>query len=187
LWKLLLARDSGQFLKQLDSYNASSIGDQAGEKVWEGHVAIASKLNENVTTAIPISEAVPAMKPGVYVITASAVGPKGNDDYDSKVATQWFVVTDLGLTSLSGHDGVHAIVRSLSTAKPVAGVKVRLVATDNDILGEAVTDADGHVRFDPGLARGLPAIGGPLLVAPPRKHPSPAGSRAAKPGRGLTD
>ncbi len=146
--------DSGQFLKQLDSYNASSIGDQAGEKVWEGHVAIASKLNENVTTAIPISEAVPAMKPGVYVITASAVGPKGDNEYDSKVATQWFVVTDLGLTSLSGHDGVHAIVRSLSTAKPVAGVKVRLVATDNDILGEAVTDADGHVRFDPGLARG---------------------------------
>src|SRR5581483_11849299 len=55
---------------------------------------------------------------------------------------------------LSGHDGVHAIVRSLSTARPVEGVKVRLVATNDDILAEATTDKDGHVRFDPGLARG---------------------------------
>jgi len=142
----------GQFLKQLDTYNAENIADQSGEKVWEGEVVIASKLNENVTTAIPITDAVPAMKAGVYVITARAAEAKGND-YDT-MATQWFVVTDLGLTSLSGHDGVHAIVRSLSTAKPVEGVKVRLVATNDDILAEATTDKDGHVRFDPGLARG---------------------------------
>ena len=34
--------------------------------------------------------------------------------------------------------------------RPWPGVKLRLVAVNNDILGEAITDADGHVRFDPG-------------------------------------
>ena len=97
------------------------------------------------------------LKAGVYVITAkAAVKANSNDDEDDygPLATQWFIVTDLGLTTLSGHDGVHAIVRSLSTAEAVPGVKLRLVAVNNDILGEAVSDADGHVRFDPGLARG---------------------------------
>src|SRR5690606_3091685 len=61
---------------------------------------------------------------------------------------------DLGLTALSASDGVHVIVRSLATAAPVAEARLRLVAANNEVLGEAVTDADGYARFDPGLARG---------------------------------
>ena len=49
--------------------------------------------------------------------------------------------------------------------KPVAGVKLRLVAINNDILGEAVTDADGHARFDPGLARGTGGMAPQLVDA----------------------
>ena len=33
-----------------------------------------------------------------------------DDDY-SDVATQWFVVSDLGLTALSSRDGLHVFVR----------------------------------------------------------------------------
>ena len=133
-------------------YSADTIKDQKGEKIWEGEIGIVSKLNENITTAIPIAQVLPALKPGIYVITAKPAIDQ-RDEY-SALATQWFIVSDLGLTTLSGHDGVHALVRSLATAQPVAGVKVRLIATNNDILAEAVTDSDGHARFDPGLARG---------------------------------
>ena len=45
-------------------------------------------------------------------------------------------------------------VRSLSTADPIEGAALRLVATNNEILGEVVTDAQGYARFEPGLARG---------------------------------
>ncbi len=116
-----------------------------------------------MVTAIPVADAVPEMKPGVYVITAAPA----TDDPDKwgPLATQWFIVSDLGLTALSGHDGVHAIVRSLSTAEPVAGVKLRLVAVNNDILGEAVSDAAGYARFDPGLARGTGGMAPQLVVA----------------------
>jgi len=115
-----------------------------------------------VTTAIPISEAVPTLKPGVYAITAA---PETSVDEWGPVATQWFVVSDLGVTALSGNDGVHVIVRSLSSAKPVAGAKLRLVATNDDILGEAISDENGYARFEPGLARGKGGAGSNMTGA----------------------
>ena len=141
----------GRFLRQLAPYSAETIENETGEKVFEGEIDITSKLNETVTTAVPISDAVLSLKPGVYVITAKA---ELEQDEWGALATQWFIVSDLGMTTLSGSDGVHVVVRSLSTAAPVAGARLRLVAINNDLLGEAVTDADGFARFEPGLARG---------------------------------
>ncbi len=153
----------GTFLSNLATYSAQQIEDQVGEKVWQGEIDITSKLNQTMVTAIPIADAVPEMKPGAYVITAQ---PSTDDPNKwGPLATQWFIVSDLGLTALSGHDGVHAIVRSLSTARPIAGVKLRLVAVNNDILGEAVTDDAGYARFDPGLARGTGGMAPQLIVA----------------------
>src|SRR6185312_16284603 len=102
----------GNFLSGLSYYSAGQIGEETGEKVWEGEIGITSKLNETVVTAIPIADAVPAMKPGAYVITAAPA--TDTQEEWGPIATQWFIVSDLGLTALSGHDGVHAIVRSLS-------------------------------------------------------------------------
>ena len=68
--------------------------------------------------------------------------------------TQWFVVTDLGLATLQGADGLHVFVRALSSAEARAGVAVTLVARNNEVLGTAVTDAEGRAQFDPGLLRG---------------------------------
>ena len=153
----------GRFLSGLATYSAQQIADETGEKVWQGEIDISSKLNQTMVTAVPVADAVPEMKPGAYVITAQ---PSTDDPNQwGQLATQWFIVSDLGLTALSGHDGIHAIVRSLGTAKPVAGVKLRLVAVNNDILGEAVTDDAGYARFEPGLARGTGGVAPQLVVA----------------------
>ena len=45
------------------------------------------------------------------------------------------VVSDLGLTAISGDDGVHALVQSLGSAGPLSGVELRLVARNNEVLG----------------------------------------------------
>ncbi len=37
-----------------------------------------------------------------------------DDDYDD-LATQWFIVSDLGLTAFSGNDGIHVFVHSLAS------------------------------------------------------------------------
>ncbi|MBV8566769.1 MAG: alpha-2-macroglobulin family protein, partial [Methylobacteriaceae bacterium] len=151
------------FLHQLDQYSADFIKNSSGEKIWEGEIGIASKLNENVTTAIPVAQVLPAMKPGIYVITAKPAIDQ-RDEF-STLATQWFVVSDLGLTAFSGEDGIQALVRSLATAEPLAGVELKLVARNNEILATQTTDASGYVRFDPGLARGTGGLSPGLLVA----------------------
>ena len=153
----------GTFLRQLDTYSAEQIASQSGQEIWKGEIEVGSKLNETVTTAIPIGDALKSMQPGVYVITARA---KVNDaDYYGDLATQWFIVSDLGLSALSGNDGVHAIVRSLNSAEAVSGATVRLIATNDEVLGEAKTNAEGYVRFEPGLARGTGGMAPQLIVA----------------------
>jgi hypothetical protein len=79
--------------------------------------------------------------------------------------TQWFIVSDLGLTTFTGDDGIHAFVRSLATTAPVANVAVRLVARNNEVLGQGRTDTAGHVHFERGLTRGEGGLAPALLIA----------------------
>ena len=140
------------FQRALNRYELSSLGNERGVKVWSGELATATTLNQDVTTAFPVDQALGDLQPGVYVMTAAARGP-GSDD-DSQLATQWFIVSDLGLTAFSGNDGIHVFVNSLASTDAVAGAEVRLVARNNEILATRKTDGSGHVLFEAGLARG---------------------------------
>ena len=77
----------------------------------------------------------PASAPGLYALTARVAGGPAGEDWDA-TATQWFVVTDLGLATLTGADGLHVFLRGLSDAAARAGVEVKLLARNNDVLGE---------------------------------------------------
>ncbi len=140
------------FQRALNKYELSSLGSERGVKVWSGELATATTLNQDVTTAFPVDQALGDLQPGVYVMTAAAKGP-GSDD-DSQLATQWFIVSDLGLTAFSGNDGIHVFVNSLASTDAVARAEVRLVARNNEILGTRKTDESGHALFEAGLARG---------------------------------
>ncbi len=160
--ELANAISDGTFLSQLAPYQTDDIEAKSGEKVWSGSVDVQTDLNREVTTAIPVDELQAKLKPGAYVLTADALN--SSDDYSTR-ATQWFIVTDLGLTTLSGNDGLHVMVRSLGTAGPVAGVALKLVAVNNEVLGEATTDDSGYARFAPGLIRGTGSMAPGLLTA----------------------
>ena len=150
------------FLKQMQTYEVEAIRERSGQRVWQGELAVAARLNQDVTTALPVSEAVTKLEPGVYLIAARAGKAEGEE---RSTATQWFIVSDLGLSALSGEDGLHAFVRSLATAAPAAGVQVRLVARNNEVLGTVKSDAAGYARFDAGLKRGEGGMAPALLVA----------------------
>ncbi len=164
----------GDFQKPLESYQLNQIADQKGEKLWSGQMPVASKLNEEVTTAFPVDTLLPNLKPGLYVIAASAAeeGAKTDDqqsdednDRGGSKTTQWFVVSDLGLTAFSGADGVHVYVRSLGSATPVSSVEIRLIARNNEVLGAVKTDAQGVAIFDAALAHGTGGLAPALAVA----------------------
>ncbi|WP_374544670.1 alpha-2-macroglobulin [Rhodoblastus sp.] len=163
---------SEDFLSQLSTYRFKQFADSDGQKIWSGTMDVKSELNKDVTTDFPVLEALGQPQPGVYVMSAAAAddlaaaAAKEDDEESYGVrATQWFVVSDLGLTALSGGDGVTALARSLATAEPKPGVEVRLVAKNNEVLGTAQTDSKGEARFAPGLSRGQGGLAPGLLVA----------------------
>jgi alpha-2-macroglobulin len=150
------------FQRALSKYELSSLGDERGVKVWSGELATATTLNQDVTTAFPVDQALGDLQPGVYVMTAAAKGP-GSDD-DGSLATQWFIVSDLGLTAFSGNDGIHVFVNSLASTDAVGKAEVRLVARNNEILAIRRTDDSGHVLFEAGLARGEGGLSPAMLT-----------------------
>ena len=159
--------DRNQLREQLSGYQFTQIKDKSGELVYRGDLTVKVDLNKEVTTAFPVSEALPELKPGVYVMSAEPPKPGKSDDEESyqDLATQWFIVSDLGLTAYSSGDGIHVFVRSLAGAGPRDGVSVRLIARNNEVLGTARTDARGYARFPAGLKRGEGGLAPAMLVA----------------------
>jgi uncharacterized protein YfaS (alpha-2-macroglobulin family) len=151
------------FERNLYQYSLNDIANQKGAEVWTGELKVKKTLNAEITTAFPISDAVPQMAPGVYLLAAEPSGIPGND-YGERT-TQWFVVSDYGLTAYSGTDGIHGYVNSLATTDPLQGVEVRLLARNNEVLATETTDARGTVTFAPGLARGTGGLSPALLIA----------------------
>ncbi|AYD02952.1 alpha-2-macroglobulin family protein [Neorhizobium sp. NCHU2750] len=154
---------NSQFLTQMSGYSADRIEQENGELVWQGTIDLGQELNKDVTTSFPVDEALPQRKPGVYVLTAAAANAV-NQEWDDR-ATQWFVVSDIGLTTYAGTDGLTVFARSLGSAKPIAGVDLQLLAKNNEILGTAKTDADGKATFTAGLMRGTAAMVPAVLTA----------------------
>ncbi|MGO6664462.1 MG2 domain-containing protein [Rhizobium ruizarguesonis] len=154
---------NSQFLTQLDGYSAQNIEDQSGELVWQGSIDIANELNKDIVTSFPVDEALPERKPGIYVMTATAAnGPA--QDWDSQ-ATQWFLVSDIGVTTYAGTDGLNVFTRSLASAKPISGVELQLLAKNNEVLGTATTDENGRATFTAGLIRGTAALTPAVITA----------------------
>lgn len=137
----------------LDGYDIEDIADRSGEALWTGTMTIeGGERNQEVTTAVPMNEVLTRTEPGIYIVTAQSAD--GEIYQWSSRATQWLVVTDLGLSTIQGDDGLHVFVRSLDSALPLANVELRLYARNNGELGTSRTDASGHALFDPGLLRG---------------------------------
>src|SRR5216683_39157 len=150
------------FQRPLSRYQLSDLGGERGLKVWSGELATETTLNQDVTTAFPVDQALGDLQPGVYVMTAAAKGP-GSDD-DGSLATQWFIVSDLGITAFSGNDGIHVFINSLASTDAIAKAEVRLIARNNEILATRKTDESGHVLFEAGLARGEGGLSPAMLT-----------------------
>jgi alpha-2-macroglobulin len=151
------------FQRTLNRYELVRLREDRGSQVWKGEMKVDPVQNQDVTTAFPVSEAIPNLSAGVYVMVASAANAVGEDDAD--LATQWFIVSDLGLTAYSGNDGIHTFVHSLETTQGGNGVEVRLISRNNEVLSTKRTNTVGYVQFEAALARGEVGAAPAMLVA----------------------
>ena len=150
---LLQQIENRRITNLLDGNDLKNVAKRSGEPIWEGTLTLAGgERNQEVTTAIPINEILRDPQPGIYIVAAEPT-KEDPDSYENR-ATQWLVVSDIGLFTLRGNDGFHVFARSLATTQPLAKLELRLYARNNGELGKAVTDDKGYARFDPGLLRG---------------------------------
>src|SRR5690606_13580797 len=125
-----------------------------------GTATVTTELNRDVLTRLPLTEALAGQPAGVYVLSAAVPGA---DPYDNPAASQWFILSDLGISTLLGTDGLIVSVRGLGDASATAGAAVPLLSRANAVLGTASTKAEGVARFEAGLTRGTGASA-PALV-----------------------
>ena len=151
------------FQRNMSRYQAERLANERGARIWSGELAVEPKLNTEVTTAFPLDEAVKDLGPGVYAITAEPKDVVSSDD--GQQATQWFIVSDLGLTAYTAHDGIDVFIHSLASAHPRGSVEVRLVARNNEVLAVRQTDRNGFIHFEAGLARGEGGAAPAAIVA----------------------
>ena len=147
---LLRTINDDLFAKPISRWDLSYFSKELGQEIWSGEADVRQQLNQEVTTALPVGDVIKDAEPGVYALTAHIPGLNQEDT----VATQWFILSDIGIATLEGNDGLHVFARSLKTAAPMAGASVKLVSKANEILGEVQTDATGRATFDAALAGG---------------------------------
>ncbi|WP_296426981.1 alpha-2-macroglobulin family protein [Yoonia sp.] len=132
-------------------YDADYLSTQIGTDVWQGTAQVQQNLNRDVLTRVPLNDVLRSEPAGLFVLTASVAALDGDAPY----ATQWFVLSDLGVASYLGNDGLTVAVRSLGDASATAGARVSLVSRSNTVLATTQTDDDGVARFAVGMTRGL--------------------------------
>ncbi len=152
-----------RFLRQLEGYTLEQMQGEMGTPVWKGELDLERTLNRETVTSLPLDKVMPERKPGIYVLVAQAEGAE-TDSWEPR-ATQWFLISDIGLSTYSGIDGLSVFTRSLDTAGPIAGVELTLIARNNEVLGTATSDANGFARFDAGLLRGTAGSAAAVVTA----------------------
>ena len=145
--------DAERLTSGFDSDDVDELANSSGSLVWQGEMSVTGPRNRAVSTAIPLKDILKDKGVGVYLAAVTRADLKEGDR--NRPATNWILVSNLGLTTYSGSDGMAVAVRSLADAKPLPGITFKLFAHNNGELGEATSGADGVGRFARGLLKGV--------------------------------
>jgi uncharacterized protein YfaS (alpha-2-macroglobulin family) len=147
--------------------------DDEGRVVWKGFVSVKGDPGARATTVFPLGAVLKSMAPGGYVVKARdasgapAIADKDDDNSNDQPAQarRWVIFTDMALTAFTGSRALDVVVRSLKTARILAGLPVALVARDGETLATARTGPDGRATFAHALLEGEGASTPKMLMA----------------------
>ena len=121
--------------------NWSTWAEDLAKPLHSESLAITSKLNEEVRTPIDIGQYLNEKHVGIFKVTV-------RDSNQRRVrATQWVMLTDLGIIAKKTGDELWVWVNSLSNLKPISQATVKLVSDNNQILLTGKTNWAGFVKF----------------------------------------
>ncbi|MGE4349521.1 MAG: alpha-2-macroglobulin [Candidatus Berkiella sp.] len=140
------------FANQLSRWDADNIAEEEGEIVWQGTYRFDSETDKTAISGLPIDKMMgKKLQAGVYLVEARTT----EDSYDpDEFASQALVISDIGLSTYHGPDGLHVFARSLSNAKTLPDVSIRLISRNNRELHKMTTDKEGHAVFTAEILNG---------------------------------
>src|ERR1700730_2119277 len=116
---LVPSLDAERLTMSFSSYEVDEIINRTGSLVWEGEMAIAGERNRPVTTAIPLKDMLHEKGSGIYLAVAERTDLM-QDQY-AEPATNWVLVSDVGLAAYKGTEGLAGNGRSLADGTPMPG------------------------------------------------------------------
>ena len=84
-----------------------------------------AKPNQTITRNLEATNLIPELKPGVYVLEVRQKGAL--QYYDAEVSDQWFIVTDIGLTTFHSDQTLLIHARAFSNAKSLKNIQLELI------------------------------------------------------------
>lgn len=120
-----------------------------GQTVLDTNFPLTTSVDLPVTRTFLWDQLVPGRATGAFFVEADLHGlPELNSSPAKRIGPQSIVqLSDLGIASKVGRSETLVWIFSHRTAQPVSGARVFLCTHENEFLQEAVTDADGLVRF----------------------------------------
>ncbi len=157
---ILKALTERSFPDKIENYTLGDFKNDTGRTLWKGFVEPVQKLNREVVTNISLDAMLKKKPAGLYMLTATTPDQKrqiDEGDFYDALSTQWVIVSDIGLLSLQGNDGLTIFTRSLASGHAASNITLELIARDNSVIGSVKTNSDGKAKFFPGLMRGTGA------------------------------
>lgn len=124
-----------------DDYNPSYYVGDFGRALYTETVDVSTGRNWLGSHTINVDRLLGKKRSGIYVVEVSSSEDRWIQD--SKI----IALSDLGLIARMGDAQVTVFVNSIATARPLRGVEVTVLSSNNQTLLRGSTDADGVVTF----------------------------------------
>ena len=147
-----------------DDYVSTYDANSRRTEVWAGDVEIEPNRNEIVETGFDLQDKMGDKGLGAYILIAEHE-IEGEPEYRWAKAMRWLISTDLALSTYRGSDALHISVRSIKTARLRAGVRLDLIASNNEKLAEVITDSEGRAVFGKALLSGDGPLSPKMIMA----------------------
>lgn len=129
--------------------------------------------NQVKSTEIKLKDFVSKSDHGMYLIVAtdprvSYTNGFSYSDMNNKslpITVKMMMITDLGMTTYRAQDGILVNVRSLTSAKALKDVKLKLIANNGEVLAETKTNNEGTGSFAKEFVTGKNALAPAKILA----------------------
>ena len=134
----LLAREESEYGRYYGGGGDSPDARELAGEPLARPIRVKGRVNEETVSPLAVCDEDGRTANGVYLVSARSEDRPG-------CGTVWRLVcvTDIGLSVRAAHGTVYVWATSLTSGRPLADIHVLVYGSNNIVLGEGVTDAEG--------------------------------------------